>query len=441
MRSIVFAVLLLLAVSACSDPPASAAAASESGTAACTDQADNDNDGHIDCADQDCWELVACADGGAAVDVETGDALESPPDTLAQETSTTDSPDVQASLDIDESDDGPPSNEQVCEPCGYGTLTGKVCAPNEQVFVNNASVTIETTDCAGQPLLLETTSDLNGIYHFEQVPCGNHVVKVVKGSFKTEYVVALHPDEHTDLSAAVTKICFGAASAKIAVLDGSYDNIEGLLDQLGFDYDLYSEGGIVGDGDLVELLSSPTSMAQYEIIFANCGVVHGWMPQDHADVMPNVQNFILNGGSFYMSDYAWVYGEYAFPDAIEFMRDDDVTKMYQSDLSPQMIQSDQTVTGIIADGALAGWLGKTELQITFDNGPQIAPEKAGPGTIPHVSAKMNQLAPPTLLNTIPLVLSYKPEPDAGRVIYTNFHNDAQATGDMLKVIEYLVFTL
>ncbi len=43
--------------------------------------------------------------------------------------------------------------------------------------------------------------------------------------------------------------------------------------------------------------------------------------------------------------------------------------------------------------------------------------------------------------TIPLIISCVPGPGAGRVVYTNFHNDAQATDDMLAILDYLVLTL
>ena len=45
------------------------------------------------------------------------------------------------------------------------------------------------------------------------------------------------------------------------------------------------------------------------------------------------------------------------------------------------------------------------------------------------------------LQDAPLAVSYRPAQSAGRVIYTNFHNDAQATTDILTIINYLVFTL
>jgi len=117
--------------------------------------------------------------------------------------------------------------------------------------------------------------------------------------------------------------------------------------------------------------------------------------------------------------------------------------MYTSD-SPQLIPSGQVVTGQILDGVMAGYLGKTSLSITFDKGPQIAPESAGPGTFAHIVADFpahlafgSDFEP----SNVPLLLSYVPSPGAGRVIYTNFHNDAQTTEDMVAILEYLVFTL
>jgi len=427
---------IMLLLAACSSDAAPGGTAAEAGH--CADSQDNDDDGFTDCADQDCWGDAACVDAGREADVTVTDAA---PDTPAPE----DTPAPQDTPAPEDVPDTPPPTpdtsgpSQPCQPCGTGSLTGKVCAPNEQVFVNDATITIEVINCDGQPETLTATSDPNGNYHFDAVPCGTHTVNVDKGSFHNDYGATITTGEHTDLSGAATKLCFQATSTTIAVLTGNYDNIEGLLTKLGLEFDLYSVDGAVGVGTIVELLSDPTSLSQYEIIFANCGGYHGWMPIDFPDVMPNVKQYVLNGGSLYMSDYAWVYGEWAFPDAIEFMGSDDVNDMF-SEKSPQLITGGQTFTGNIADGSLGAYLGKTTLSVTFDQGPQIAPEAAGDGTFPHVSAKVSQFTP-ALNATIPLVLSYTPAAGAGRVVYTNFHNDAQATDDMLKVLQHLVFTL
>ncbi|MDI7269816.1 MAG: hypothetical protein QME96_17640, partial [Myxococcota bacterium] len=51
-----------VAVVACAAGHAATARATtfENTAAACRDGLDNDADGHVDCADQDCWEFVFC---------------------------------------------------------------------------------------------------------------------------------------------------------------------------------------------------------------------------------------------------------------------------------------------------------------------------------------------------------------------------------------------
>ena len=438
--------VVMTCLSGCGDEKATGGqSAVENTLELCQDELDNDDDSFVDCADQDCWALVVCAarNGGDVgeppedVGVDPPDISDGPdpgpsePD--ATEPGEAESPDVAPPLDV-----GP---SKPCDPCGMGSLVGKVCAPNDQIFVNGATITIETYDCDGKLLTLTTESSANGTYQFAEVPCGTHTVFVEKGSFSIEYTITVEAGQETDLTGAAQKLCFQASSTPIAVLAGSYDNIESLLDQLGLDYDRYTKTGDGGIGTIVDLLGDPAALQSYDIVFVNCGGYHGWMPIDVPEVMPNVKDFVLAGGSLYMSDYAWVYGEWAFPDAIEFYNSDLVTDMY-TDKSPQMIDGGQTFKATVADGAMAAYLGKTSLMVTFDQGPQIAPEAAGPGTFPHVSAKVSQpFGSEPLDDTIPLILSYQPTPTSGRVIYTNFHNDAQTTEDMLVLLNYLVFTL
>ena len=408
--------------------------AAENTSAACQNGADDDGDGHTDCADQDCWDFVFCA--AQAGDTAGGDAV--PGDTAQAAGDTANA----GETSVSDTSPGDTAAGPSCEPCAMGAVTGRVCAPSEDVFVNDAVVVIAGTGCDGLPFRLETHSAADGSWSFAAVPCGSHVVTVTKGSFERLFQVAVASGHTTDLSGVGTKQCFQSAGTPIAVLAGSWDNIGSLLLQLGLDFDRFTEDG-AGDGDIVTLLGDPSELANYEILFVNCGAIHGWMPQEHAAVMQNVKDWVLAGGSLYMSDYAWTYGEWAFPDAIEFQQSDSVYDMYTAN-SPQLIPGDVTVTATIVDGAMAAYLGKTTMTVTFDQGPQIAPEAAGTGTFAHVVATFGSLVglgTPFDGADVPLVLSYVPGPGAGRVVYTNFHNDAQATSDMLTLLHYLVFTL
>lgn len=427
-----------LLAAACSDDKAGGVA-SESTAALCSDQRDNDGDGFTDCADQDCWRSAAC-DGDAI----GGDTANADTTSAADATTTAPGDDVAPDATADTSTPDDTDASGLCDPCGPGTVTGRVCAPNEHTYVSDALVVIDGTGCDGQLFHREVRSGADGSWTLTDVPCGLHNLVITKGSFVAASNVAVRSGQTTDLTGAGQKLCFDADTTAIAVLGGNWDDIEGLLAQLGLDYDLYSDDETAGaEGTLVDLLSSPEKLARYEIIFADCGGANGWMPQDHLDVMPNLKTWVLAGGSLYMSDYAWVYGEWAFPDAIEFQGSDSVFDMY-TDKSPQMIPSDQTITATVTDGALATYLGKNTLTVVFDRGPQIAPDHAGVGTFAHVVGSFSpllEIGTDFRASDVPLALSYVPSPGAGRVIYTNFHNDAQATDDMLTVIQYLVFTL
>lgn len=427
-----FRPVLLCALSwglfACSDDAGSGGV--EDTAALCDNGADDDGDGFTDCADQDCWSVSVCGDvsgdtndtSDSADSTDTGGET-SAPDTIVSDVST---PDTVA-----------------CDPCAdgsMGSIKGRVCAPNESVYVNDADVWVEGIGCNGEPFKVETKSGADGTYYLLDVPCGAHTLNIQKGSFAATFPVVVRQGELLDVTGAATKLCFGANAVKIAVLGGSWDDIGGLLDQLGFRYEFFNADGDQGaDGAILDLLGDRTRLFAYDIVFAECGGETGWIPKDHPAVMPNVKDFVLQGGSLYMSDYAWVLGEWSFPDKVEWYDNDDPSSM-GTDTSPQVIPSDTNVTANVVDGSLAGYLGKVTVPITFDQGPQIAPVSVANGAFAHVVGNINV---PLQLNipNAPLALSYVPAQGAGRVIYTNFHNDAQTTSDMLTILQYLVFRL
>jgi hypothetical protein len=417
--------IVLPIFTACSDD--GAGAGGESTAALCSNGGDDDGDGFTDCGDQDCWRTSACSDTSNP----DGDADASSPDT-------SDTSDVADTFTFDTSLG---DTSMTCDPCGQkGSIKGRVCAPSANVFVNGADVWVEGTGCNGEPFEVRTTSDIDGTYYLLDVPCGVHTLNIEKGSFAATHPVQIAPGQLLDVTGAANKLCFGATSAKIAVLSGTWDNLAGLLDQLGLRYDFFNDAGDQGaDGTILDLLSDPQRLKSYKILFANCGGTVGWLPKEHAAVMPNIKDFVLSGGSLYMSDYAWVLGEWAFPDKVTWYNNDDPNSMGTGN-SPQVIPSGTKVTATVADGTLASYLGKNTIALEFDQGPQIAPVSVQSGAFAHVVGDI-KVAFQLDIKNAPLTLSYVPAQGAGRVIYTNFHNDAQTTSDMLTILHYLVFSL
>lgn len=424
-----FRPILLCALSwalfACSDDAGTGGV--ENSAALCGNGVDDDGDGFTDCGDQDCWSVSVCGDVSGDTN-DTNDSSDSNAETSVPDTTI---PDVS----------GP--DTVACDPCAAdskGSIKGRVCAPNQSIYVNDADVWVEGLGCNGEPFKVETKSGVDGTYYLLDVPCGAHTLNIQKGSFGATFPVEVRQGQLLDVSGAATKLCFGANAVKIAVIAGSWDDIGGLLDQLGFRYDFFNDDGDQGaEGAILDLLADRTRLFAYDIVFAECGGTAGWIPKDHPAVMPNVKDFVLQGGSLYMSDYAWVLGEWSFPDKVDWYDNDDPNSM-GTDSSPQVIPSGTNVTASVVDGSLAAYLGKVTVPITFDQGPQIAPLSVANGAFAHVVGNINVPFELNIQNA-PLALSYVPAQGAGRVIYTNFHNDAQTTSDMLTILQYLVFRL
>ncbi len=427
--------------------------AAEDTLAACQDGRDQDGDGLTDCADPDCQVFVACAARPAGPDAAPGDAA-GPADAVAE----LDAPppaDAAGPADVAPPDSGaaPP-----CTPCGNGSLRGTVCAPSLQVFVSQALVTIDAVDCAGVPVHLTAYSRPDGTYEFPELPCGDHLVVVEKGSFRTEYTVHIDPGRLTDISGADIKQCFSSGGTRIAAFWGQWDELQLMLERLGFAYDwyyfsdeLYSDPPPWDDVEAVQLLRDPAALAQYDILFLNCGSAYQQWADRYPEMFVNLRDWVLAGGSLYGTDLAWIVTERAWPDAIDFYGND--TEGGMSEAGPQIVlgQTDHPVT--IADPDLAAFVGTSELTVHYGPGPLISMADVEAHTTVHATAHIEQkdgsiMGFPDPCDCVqldedqPVIVSFSPAPGAGRVIYTTFHNDEQAdqaTYD--QILHFLVFLL
>jgi len=344
-----------------------------------------------------------------------------------------------------------------CVPCEYGALKGLVCAPNDQIYVSDATVTLTVIDCDGQVKQLSTVTDSDGSYYFPKVPCGKHEALVESGSFKAQYNVFIKPGQQRDLTGIGQKLCFLADSTKIAVFWGQWDEQHDLLDKLGLQYTYYNFSAEYfndaiqpKDIEAVQVLRDPTKLSKFDVIFFNCGSAAQKYVNQFPEIAKNLKAFVLAGGSLYASDLAWAYVEAAFPDAIDFFGSNELPSAPTND-GPQEAAGNQKFAATIVNNALAKYVGVTTFQAKYGPGPLIVVDKAGPGTTVHVTGipqvtnknKKSVFDPDTLAYPSPMVLTHQPpgQPKAGRVIYTTFHNDEQTDAVMLKILNYLVFKL
>lgn len=321
-----------------------------------------------------------------------------------------------------------------CAQCAYGSLIGLTCAPDGKTVVAGVTIVIDTVDCAGNPLHLETVSSSKGVYQLDQVPCGIQTVKLSKGSYSHEFQVFIEAGMEVE---AVNGRCFGATAAKIAVVTGRWDRMEYILDALKLKYTLIDsqdvEGGMSDGGAAMDLFLDPKALAKYDVIFVNCGQVHS-MIAGNPTVRKNIDEWVKNGGSFYGSDYADVYILGIWPWAVDAP-------------DPYSIFG-QTVHADVVDPPLFAYLGnKSKQDINYQLGP-ISTQKApgvnpttGEETMVHLRGEFKEYPG----EVRPIMISFRPHgPKGGRVIFANFHHDEQTgplRAEVARILNWVVFEL
>jgi hypothetical protein len=381
--------------------------------------------------------------GGGERDVAAPPDAPAPPDVPSV---VPDVPDVPAAPDVPTPPrDVPAPPRDVPQPpaCGYGDVVGVVCSPSGTVYINDALVYVETTDCNGQPLRVETTSNALGEWTLTGVPSGTQTVELRKGAFQHSLEVPVQPNTLTDLRSTQAKLCFGARAARIAVVSsgspetGTYDSIQLILDDLGIEYDLFDDtpplfGGVVTPA--AAFLRDPAALGQYHLIFLNCSewawiTLYGAGAATATQIANNLSAFVHNGGSLYASDWAFAYVERPWPGLIDFVGNDAVQ------FDPKVGEIDM-YTASVRDASLAAYLGKDEVRINFDLMQWVVMQSVAGSATTHIEARIPQAG-----GIAPLMVSFKPYQLGGTVLFTSFHNEQQATQDMENILNFLVFSL
>jgi hypothetical protein len=223
----------------------------------------------------------------------------------------------------------------------------------------------------------------------------------------------------------VQDVCFPSDKTKIAVITGDWDAIQQILSGLGLDYDVYD--GMYNYTQTAALLSDLELMKTYDIIFTNCGANHAMIMALTPQAVTNLQLYVSAGGSLYSSDWAYVYAELPWPNAINFYGD-------PGPFANPKVGMKTTITGSVTNPGLAGFLGKTKVKIKFDLDAWVVINSVPPTTTTHIVGDVPQVG-----SNRPLMVTHTQ--GAGTVLYTTFHNEKQVTGDMVSILNFLVFEL
>jgi hypothetical protein len=168
-----------------------------------------------------------------------------------------------------------------------GIVTGKVVAANNVTPIRSAHVFIADGD-----KFHSTFTDVNGVFSLEAA-AGSRQLNIQTGNghmFRTVMDVTVLENQTVTLPGASVKL---NQVANLAYVPGNYDKIEQILvDTLG-----YTATSITTTS-----FNNLNFIAQYDAIFINCGD-NGMMPMNAARDL-TLGNYVANGGSLYVSDWA-----------------------------------------------------------------------------------------------------------------------------------------
>ncbi|MEO0231926.1 MAG: hypothetical protein ABIM29_05225 [candidate division WOR-3 bacterium] len=275
-----------------------------------------------------------------------------------------------------------------------------------------------------------------GYFEIKDAPSGDQVLVLESGSFKTTINVKIKKGEDNVVSTKNNPIKFGKETispVKMAVVYGDYDQIEGLLDSIGFpkisspDVD---STGYVFYSYYTDILYNPQELSKFDILFLNCSSYEDFRQDNIA--INNLKNYINSGGSLYASDWAYDAIEATFPEYIDFYGEDTIPGDAKEG------ESEENVSSRVSDERIKEALGKEKIFINFNLGEWVIIDNVGNQTEVWVKADSIHTYTGALFNK-PLMVKFNY--GSGKVIYTSFHNEAQITQDMIKILITVIYSL
>ncbi|MBF6607587.1 MAG: carboxypeptidase regulatory-like domain-containing protein [Flavobacterium sp.] len=349
-------------------------------------------------------------------------------------------------------------DENVTSDSGVLKISGTVFSPNGNFPISRAHVKIFKDDV----LIASQTTSAIGTFEITGLPEAMLEVQLSKGKFMKEFSVDLREDYDLQLTEGELDIF-----PSIAVVTGSYDNIEQVLVGIGVVNPLTNEpafdiingsssgnraahfhgprdGQVAGrstslpsnvDFNFNDLLHDSDLLDNYDIIFLNCGATDAF--DDDTIATTNLKNYISNGGIVYATDWMYSYIQSMF-DAEDYLTfatperagsgDPINAQVFNADLEAWLANQGIVVSpSVLVDNFLGGW----QMVDTFDSDNVTNWLLAEDFTYSGNVASGKSLA---------FTFQY----NQGGVFYSSFHTHGGGSDEddaVLQMMNYFVFEL
>jgi hypothetical protein len=279
---------------------------------------------------------------------------------------------------------------------GDATITIHVTAPDGITPAGRATILI-----GGQDLVTDAEGNV-----VVTLPKGDHQISARRDGFSGSKTIAVCGGRDIDVSIGIKP-----PPGRIGVVPGSFDSIEDVLRSMGFSSN-------VGDFVMIDenAIAQPDALFGLDYLFFNCG---HFADVNDPQVQANIRDFVERGGKLYTSDWAinvvralWpekITGQGPFGNALE-------------DVPGEVLYSD-----------LAEYLGKSTVELNYNLAGWETLTSVSSDTVTMIRGNGGEVG------TDPLLIQFAV--GEGRVTFTTFHNEAQTTSDMDRILAFLVFTL
>lgn len=299
----------------------------------------------------------------------------------------------------------------------WGFAQGTVYALQAGKTISGARI---YADAAG--VRYETRSNTLG-YFTLKLPAGHQALYIETGKgklFQTRVEIHITENETTHMPATTTQL---KQRGQIAYIPGIYDAIQLIItDSLGYAITAINPGQ----------LNQLSSFDQYSAVFINCGAPDLTDSASYA----NLGQYVTNGGSLYVSDYAVSYltgihtGGCSRP--LGFVED----SLLCSNKSGSVV----THNGAIVDTLFQQFMGKTNMSIYYNLPQWEVINSFNPSYWEQIVR---------LSGSIPLMLrknnftNNSSAGNGGNIYFTTFHNEPNGliNQDMQHMLEFVILNL
>ncbi len=282
---------------------------------------------------------------------------------------------------------------------GEGTLEVTLYAPSGNYPIPGAVVYSQEADCG-------VTTNAQGRATLQGLGAGIHTLVIQAGIFQN--VV------NQEVGAGVQDVALRLeqGDVKLAVFAGGYDNVEYILDSLGFGYDFFTSTDSLLSGEFYN---------RYDMILVNCGAAH---LQDTSTYVNLMQEYVRSGGRVYISDQA-------IPFFANLPFDEEVRLLVETD--PYGGWGMNTAAWAV-DSLLRSAVGLDTFTVEFLGSWVMLDTVVAPGA--HVLVEGDAHPEPSI--TLVLPFSQEIPYGEGKVFITSFHLEGSSPAEVQRFLQHLV---